>query len=418
MGDSSSSETAKTVHSEDNGCASSTQVKTPFRQQAWLQVLAGHLIVFDTFGYIGSWGLFQSYYQISLGRSPSEISWIGSIQLFLVYFVGSLSGRTLDAGYVRTALALGCSLQVVGIFTAAQSTRYWQLFLSQGICVGLGNGLTFTPMISLISTYYEDKFRPLAVSFAAAGAATGGMVFPAIARRLLDRIGVVWTVRVMGFVFLANSAIALALVRQRTTARKSGPLLEWSAFTELPYLLFTIGVFLVLWGVYFAYYFITIFATDIVHMSSSQSFYLIMALNGIGIPGRILPAYLVTVAPSVLHIFVPTILASGLSLYLWAFVKSSSGLLIWTLVYGFCANAVQALALGGLGSLTVDKRKMGTRTGMVLSIVSFASLTGPPIASALIDARAGDFLYAQIFGGTTMVCGAMVLVGVIWVRNP
>lgn len=418
MGDSSSSETAKTVHSEDNGCASSTQVKTPFHRQAWLQVLAGHLIVFDTFGYIGSWGLFQSYYQISLGRSPSEISWIGSIQLFLVYFVGSLSGRTLDAGYVRTALALGCSLQVVGIFTAAQSTRYWQLFLSQGICVGLVNGLTFTPMISLISTYYEDKFRPLAVSFAAAGAATGGMVFPAIARRLLDRIGVVWTVRVMGFVFLANSAIALALVRQRTAARKSGPLLEWSAFTELPYLLFTIGVFLVLWGVYFAYYFITIFATDIVHMSSSQSFYLIMALNGIGIPGRILPAYLVTVAPSVLHIFVPTILASGLSLYLWAFVKSPSGLLIWTLVYGFCANAVQALALGGLGSLTVDKRKMGTRTGMVLSIVSFASLTGPPIASALIDARAGDFLYAQIFGGTTMVCGALVLVGVIWVRNP
>lgn len=418
MGDSSSSETAKTVHSEDNGCASSTQVKTPLHRQAWLQVLAGHLIVFDTFGYIGSWGLFQSYYQISLGRSPSEISWIGSIQLFLVYFVGSLSGRTQDAGYVRTALAIGCSLQVVGIFTAAQSTRYWQLFLSQGICVGLGNGLTFTPMISLISTYYEDKFRPLAVSFAAAGAATGGMVFPAIARRLLDRIGVVWTVRVMGFVFLANSAIALALVRQRTAARKSGPLLEWSAFTELPYLLFTIGVFLVLWGVYFAYYFITIFATDIVHMSSSQSFYLIMALNGIGIPGRILPAYLVTVAPSVLHIFVPTILASGLSLYLWAFVKSSSGLLIWTLVYGFCANAVQALALGGLGSLTVDKRKMGTRTGMVLSIVSFASLTGPPIASALIDARAGDFLYAQIFGGTTMVCGAMVLVGVIWARNP
>ncbi|KAK4624444.1 MFS-type transporter [Fulvia fulva] len=212
-------------------------------------------------------------------------------------------------------------------------------------------------MISLISTYYDNRYRPLAVSFAAAGAATGGMVFPAIARQLLGRVGMAWTVRVMGFVFLANSAMALVLVRPPRAARKSVPIFEWSAFAELPYLLYTIGVFLVLWGVYFAYYSITVFATDVLEMSSTQSFYRIMALNGIGIAGRILPAYLVTVAPSVLHVFIPAVLAGGLSLYLWAVVRSSGGLLAWILGCGFCANAVQALFLGGLGSLAVDHQK-------------------------------------------------------------
>jgi MFS family permease len=111
-------------------------------------------------------------------------------------------------------------------------------------------------MISLISTYFDDKTRALAVSFAAAGAATGGMVFPAIAKQLLSSVGLQWTVRVMGFVFIANSAVTLAIVRPRVVARKGGPLVEWAAFKELPYLLFAVGTFLALWGLYFAYYYV------------------------------------------------------------------------------------------------------------------------------------------------------------------
>lgn len=53
---------------------------------------------------------------------------------------------------------------------------------------------------------------------------------------------------------------------------------------------------------------------------------------------------------------------------------------------------------------------MGVRVGMVFTIVSVACLTGPPIAGALIDLRGGDFLYAQIFGGTTVLLGGAVLV--------
>lgn len=230
-------------------------VTPPSRWTSYLQVLAGHLMIFDTFGYIGSWGLFQSYYQVALSRSQSDISWVGSIQLFLVFTIATFSGRALDAGYLRTTLAVGCTLQVIGIFATAQATTYGQLFLTQGVCVGLGNGLTFCPMISLISTYFGDKTRALAVSFAAAGAATGGMVFPAIAKQLLPSVGLQWTVRVMGFVFITNSAITLAIVRPRVVARKGGPLVEWAAFKELPYLLFAVGTFLALWGLYFAYYY-------------------------------------------------------------------------------------------------------------------------------------------------------------------
>jgi hypothetical protein len=52
---------------------------------------------------------------------------------------------------------------------------------------------------------------------------------------------------------------------------------------------------------------------------------------------------------------------------------------------------------------------MGVWVSIIFTIVSFACLTGLPIAGALIDLCGGDFLYAKIFGGTAIVLGACVL---------
>lgn len=60
---------------------------------AWTQAIMGHLIVFNTWGYINCFGVFQTYYAHTLNHSPSDISWIGSTQVFLLFFVGTFSGR-------------------------------------------------------------------------------------------------------------------------------------------------------------------------------------------------------------------------------------------------------------------------------------------------------------------------------------
>ncbi|KAG9236670.1 major facilitator superfamily domain-containing protein [Amylocarpus encephaloides] len=387
------------------------------RRTAGSQVFAGHLIIFNTFGYIGSWGFFQSYYVESLSQTSSAISWVGSIQLFLVYFVGSFSGRALDAGYLYPTVITGCTLQIVGILAAAQARSYSVLFLTQGVLVGLGDGLSFCPVVGLISTYYMDRTRALAVSFAAAGAATGGIVFPLIAKQMLGRVGVAWTLRAMGLVFLVNSVVAVSLLRVRVRPRKTGGFIEWGAFQETPYLLFCVGTFLSLWGLYFAYYYISVFGKTIIHVSSADSFYLIMAINGVGIFGRIVPAWLVTRTGEVLEILAPVTLLAGILMFLWIPVSTETQLIIWIIFYGFFANAVQALIVGGVGSLTADKQKMGVRIGMVFTIFSFACLTGPPIAGALIDRSDGEFLLAQVFAGVVMVAGAVALVGAAYAKR-
>lgn len=75
-----------------------------------------------------------------------------------------------------------------------------------------------------------------------------------------------------------------------------------------------------------------------------------------------------------------------------------------------CANAVQTLLASTVSKMTTDMSKIGVRTGMVFSIISIACLTGPPIAGGLIQTGNGSFLYAQIFGGTTVFVGTGFLV--------
>lgn len=146
---------------------------------AWTQVFTAFLLVMNGFGYINSFGVYQEAYVEMIGRSTSEISFVGSFQIFLLYFVGTLSGRALDAGYFRVLIYTGCGMQILGIFTTASATQYWQLFLAQGIVQGLGNGMLFTPLVWLVSTYFTKK-RGLALGLASCGAPIGGIIFPLV----------------------------------------------------------------------------------------------------------------------------------------------------------------------------------------------------------------------------------------------
>lgn len=71
--------------------------------RAWTSVAAGHLVIMNTWGYINSFGVFQTYYATELGLPPATISWIGSIQVFLLFFIGTFTGRITDAGVSDTS---------------------------------------------------------------------------------------------------------------------------------------------------------------------------------------------------------------------------------------------------------------------------------------------------------------------------
>jgi MFS family permease len=191
-----------------------------------------------------SFGIFQTYYVSTLHQARSDIAWVGSIAVFLLFFMGIVSGCLTDAGYLRLTTVIGAALVVLGTFMTSLTENYWQIILAQGVCTGLGNGLLLTPMMTLITTYFRRRLA-LVMGLAACGSVTGGLIYPSMARTLLPTIGFGWTLRAMGFIQLGTFAIALVCSKPKQSPRKPAPLLDWAVFKEPVFTLYLVGSFLV-----------------------------------------------------------------------------------------------------------------------------------------------------------------------------
>lgn len=155
---------------------------------AWLQVLAGMFANALTWGLATGFGIFQDYYVQHLNKTASQVAWIGGLQAFLFFFIGAFSGRATDAGLTRVTVLIGSVMLVFGIFMTSLATTYWQVLLAQGVCVGIGGGILFIPILTVVGTYFS-KNKALAVGTAAAGTGVGGLVFPALVQQLTPRMG-------------------------------------------------------------------------------------------------------------------------------------------------------------------------------------------------------------------------------------
>ncbi|RFU27697.1 hypothetical protein B7463_g8640, partial [Scytalidium lignicola] len=375
---------------------------------AWIQVVMAFLVLVNTWGIINSFGVFQTYYTTTLQRPPSDISWIGSIQVFLLFFMGTFTGRIADAGYFKQIFFFGTILSAIGIFMTSLSKTYLQLFLAQGVCLGLGNGCLFCPSLSLISTYFTTK-KSMAIAIATTGSGIGGVVYPAMVQQLLPRIGYGWTIRALGFIQFGSLLICNFGSKPRIKPRTSGPIVEWASFKELPYLFYAIGMFFSFWGLYFGFYYIGSFARDLIGVTYSQSINLLILMNGTGLIGRTIPGFLADRYFGPLNTILFGTLCTTVTIFGWIGVHDRAGTYAWAIMYGITSAIVQALFPGTLSSLTTDLSKAGVRMGQVFTIVSFACLTGPSIAGQLIQVKDGGYLYAQLYAGMCLLVSLFFL---------
>ncbi|KAL7626307.1 hypothetical protein AAE478_003079 [Parahypoxylon ruwenzoriense] len=380
---------------------------------AWSQVIPSHIANMMSWGYGTGFAVFQLYYKQTMKWPTSQVSWIGSIQIFLCFLVGMVSGRLSDAGYSRHLYAIGAIMCAFGMFMTSLATQYWQIFLAQGICNGIGGGLMFMPATANVATYFKKK-RSLAVAINGCGSSTGAILFPAVVQYLTPQIGFPWAVRVCGFIAMALSAVGFCILKPRELRRTPAPIVDWAAFKYTPYAVFAAGAFLIYFSLFTMLIYVNSFARESIGLSELESINFVLITNAVAIPARPLFGFLADRYVGPVNTFGLNSIALGIMAFGWTGVHKRADMYAYSVVMGFVNGAAQGIFSSAASSFVKDVGKMGTWIGMVFAICGFATLAGPPTMGAIIDASGGKYLWAQVWAGLAIVSGGIIILRASW----
>ncbi|KAJ8120350.1 hypothetical protein ONZ43_g2920 [Nemania bipapillata] len=381
---------------------------------AWTQVAAGFVILLNTWGILSSFGVFQSYYASGdlFLASSSNISWIGSIQSFLPQLSGLIAGPLYDRGYLRTLLATGSAFVLLGLFTLSASTQYYQALLSQGFCIGIGAGLLFVPTVSLVPTYFSTHVG-LAVGMISSGSSIGGIVYPIVLSNLIGRVGFPWAIRAVGFIALGTFILPLVVMRVRVPVPKPRTIIDWPALTEMPFVVFTLGLFFILIANTVVIFYISYYPLDRGFTSRELGTNIVAIFNAGSVLGRILPNAL-SDRIGVFNTLVPLTLLLGFTQFALLGVFNAPGMVVEAIVTGFFSGVVISLPPVAFHVLTENHSMIGTRIGMGFGLGGLGLLAGGPVAGAILATGPGqpNWTGVWVFSGTAAVISGFLYAAV------
>ncbi|KAL1940489.1 hypothetical protein VTO73DRAFT_9061 [Trametes versicolor] len=383
-------------------------------KEAWTVVLGACLALFASAGMVNTYGTFQDYYEATLlpASSSSTVAFIGSLQIFFLYAVGTLTGRVFDAYGTKYLIPAGTIITVFSLMMVSLSEKNqpYQVFLSHGVLFGFGIALLFNPAVAVLGHWFKKR-RALAIGVTTGGSASGGVLLPIILEKLIPVVGFGWAVRIVGFILLGLLIISCVTIRTRLPT--SGHLsfrtaIDLGGFRDPRYTLAAIGAFLLFYGFFIPYFYIQIYA-NFRGVPPHIAKYLLAIMNATNIPSRILPGYIAD-KTGPLKVFVPAAaICSVLLLGLWLPSRNSASIIAFAALYGLFSGAFVSLLPTYIASIS-PREKLGARLGSVYMVVAVASLVGTPTGGALLKTTdEAHFRNLIIFCGALSVSGTLVM---------
>ncbi|KAK5119248.1 hypothetical protein LTR85_007862 [Meristemomyces frigidus] len=378
--------------------------------QAWLCVAGGFCVLFCSFGWINCIGVFQDYYENNQLKnySPSEVSWISSLEAFFMFFCGPIIGKLYDNYGPRWLLLVGTFLHVFGLMMTSLASKYYQFILAQGICSPIGASMIFYPAMSTLTTWFFAK-RAFAFGIIAAGSSLGGVIFPIMVQRMIREVGFGWAMRTAAFLILALMIVANLTVKARVPPFPK----PWNfvdfvrPLKEVPFDLITAGAFLFFLGMFLPINYIILEAES--HgMGTGIAQYLVSILNAASLFGRTIPGYFADKIGRFNMMVIMCFFTGILVLAMWIPSTGNAPIIVFAALYGFGSGAFVSLGPSLIAQIS-DVRQIGVRTGTWFAAISIAALVSNPIGGALITRWDGKYTGLQIFCGVMCLAGATVI---------
>ncbi|KGO36602.1 Major facilitator superfamily domain, general substrate transporter [Penicillium expansum] len=379
---------------------------------AWSVVLGSWCVLFCTFGWINSVGIFQNYYESTLLRqySASTIAWIPSLQIFFMYAMGPISGHLYDNYGPRYSILFGSLLHVFGLMMCSISKKYYQILLSQGVCSAIGVSIIFQPATSVIPGWFDNR-RGIAYGLMSTGSSIGGVIFPIMIQRLIPEVGFAWAMRAGAFVILLLLTIANLTIRSRIppSPRPVSRAALTQPLKEPKMLLVIAGFTLLTFGVYIPIDYLVVEGLSS-GINTNLSQYLLAILNAGSFFGR-LGAGMVADRIGTYNVFAVVCYLAGIFIIaIWIPATSTAGTIVFAVLFGCCSGAYVSLAAALVVKIS-PLPQIGYRVGLIFLFASIGGLTTNPIAGGILSHDNGSYLGIKVFAGVLLLAGTTCVFG-------
>lgn len=386
--------------------------------QAWLVVAGTFVLIMTNFGLLTSYGVFQSYYvSHQLAHLPaSTVSWIGSLQTFMILGGSFVFGKISDDFGGRWVLIVGSVITFVSMLCVSFCSTLIELILVQGVAFGLGGSMLFLPGCALVNQYF-DKRKGTAMSVIIGAASFGGIIWPLILQALFDhpKIGFAWGVRIAAFLLAILLTVSNALMRPRVPPTPKALRQPWSqAFTLLTddvrtYTLFVIGTAVLFINFFVPFFTIASYAKK-VSFTPAMATHMVAIMNAASMVGRLVSGPLAD-RYGRFNVLTCFGFASFLSLVLFwplpGLTLTKAGVVALSITYGLASGGSIATVASCVAQ--ISPKNAGAKLGLMWTLAAPGTLVGPVISTALVSKMDGKYTALALWAAGTTLVGSLII---------
>ncbi|ORY39583.1 MFS general substrate transporter, partial [Rhizoclosmatium globosum] len=317
--------------------------------------------------------------------SAAQVAILGSLNISIMDLISFIPSFLAERYGYPIVIAFGAFLLSLGVFLSSFTTSLPYLICTQGLLFGIGASFVYFPSVSLPAQYFLRR-RGFAMGVSVSGSAVGGLVFSQLAGKLLESIGLAWTLRVTAVICFVVPMMAFApFMKSRIPTSKALP-----TFTFLKRGLFYTLLLVTLFnnaGEFIPLDFLPVYGQQRLGLSFEDGAIVMTFVKGFNFMGRIAMGYLGDkIGVSNALVLCTWMIAA--SLFSWLVAYNFVTLCVVGSLVGFSFGGYWALYPALLSQVFAKDGSFITVISVVYTVAAVWTFSCPPI-SGLIEEHYG-----------------------------
>ncbi|XP_023693366.1 monocarboxylate transporter 1-like [Paramormyrops kingsleyae] len=401
----------------------------------WAVVAGAFISIGFSYAFPKSITVFFKEIEVIFDATSSQVSWISSIMLAVMYGGGPISSILVNKYGSRPIMIVGGCLSGIGLIAASFCNTVAGLYFCIGVVGGLGLAFNLNPALTMIGKYFYKR-RPIANGIAMAGSPVFLSTLAPLNSWFFDHFGWRGSFLILGGLLL-NCCVAGSLMRpigpkpapkaagedaeeagtsvdgrvgeKRTVLQRINSFIDLSLFTHRGFLLYLLGNVVMFFGLFAPLVFLSNFAKS-KDISKDRAAFLLSILAFVDMvarPSMGLVANTSWVRPRVQYFFAASILYNGLCHILAPLSSDYTGFVIYSVFFGFAFGWLSCVLFETLMDL-VGAQRFSSAVGLVTIVECGPVLLGPPLLGMFKDVY-DDYKYTYYGCGIILIVSSVML---------